>query len=258
MSRISKLAGSCAVLAAGLLFPAAASAEEEPPAVPQLVPSATVGAETDFQSRYLWRGLALSRGPVSQSSVWITSRDFTLSFWGSSSQGGTARSHAFDEIDYTLSYERQQGKLTIEPSILHYSYPNPRSGAATTEAAVKLSYPLGPVSLFTDHALDIARYRGAYFGQIGVSFERELTSNLSLEATLAAGWGSRRFNEANFGAARSTLGAATGDLAITWAHRKGYYVRPHVSVSSLLDGRLRRRVKEPGLVSFGVAVGAEF
>ena len=41
----------------------------------------TYGAEMDFNSRYVWRGLLLDDGPVGQPSAWISAFGFTLTAW---------------------------------------------------------------------------------------------------------------------------------------------------------------------------------
>jgi hypothetical protein len=222
------------------------------------LPRLTIGAETDVQSRYLWRGLAVSKDAVTQSSMWLSSSDFTFTVWGNFVLGREPQRGRFNEVDLSLSHSRQWGKLTVEPGVQYYSYPNVRQAPGTGEASLTLSYPAGPVSLFTTQALDVARYGGAYFGEAGASAEWQPGKRTTVESSVRLGWGSSKFNRVYAGRGRSALNVASADVAVTYQAGAQVYIRPHVTFSTLLDGGLRRRTRDDDLISFGVAVGREF
>lgn len=216
------------------------------------------GAELDGNSRYVWRGLALSTGPVLQPSAWVSLAGFTLTPWANFAfRAGDAPS-GFSELDVTLDYSRVISDLTVNPSFSVYLYPNQADAPPTGELAVALSYPVGPVSIFTDHSLDLIATPGAYFGDAGLSYERDLVQNLTVEASAFAGWGSALFNEANFGVNRAALNVGGADLALTWSPGGMFYLRPHAALSVLLDRELRAAVSSPLLIIGGLAVGREF
>jgi hypothetical protein len=216
------------------------------------------GAELDGNSRYVWRGLALSEGPVLQPSAWVSLAGFTLTPWANFAFREGDASAGFNELDFTLDYSRDVSNLTVNPSFSVYLYPNQTEAPPTGELALALSYPVGPISLFTDHSVDLIATPGAYFGDAGLSFERDLAQNLTVEASAYAGWGSARFNEANFGVSRAALNVAGADLALTWSVCGVFYVRPHTALSVLLDRRLRDEVSSPLLITGGLAIGKEF
>lgn len=164
----------------------------------------------------------------------------------------------FNELDVTLDYSRDLSNLTVNPSFSLYLYPNQADAPPTGELALALSYPVGPVSVFTDHSVDLIARPGAYFGDAGLSFESDLVQNLTVEASASAGWGSARFNEANIGVNRAALNVGGADLALTWSPGGLFYLRPHAALSVLLDRELRAAVPNPLLITGGLAIGRDF
>ena len=226
-----------------------------------------VGAELDGNSRYVWRGLALSDGPVLQPSEWVSLAGFTLTPLANFAfrEGGVPAE--FNELDLTLDYRRDVSNLTVNPSFSLYVYPNRTDAPPTGELALTLSYPVGPacawshadrpVSVFTDHSVDLIATPGAYFGDAGLSFDTDLAENLALEVSARTGWGSARFNQANDSMNRAALNMAGADLALTWSPGGLFYLRPHVALSVLLDRELRAAVSSPLLITGGLAIGKE-
>jgi len=216
------------------------------------------GAELDGNSRYVWRGLAFSDGPVLQPSAWVSLAGFTLTPWANFAFREGDAGAGFNELDFTLDYSRDVFSLTVNPSFSVYLYPNQADAPPTGELALALSYPVGPVSIFSDHSVDMIATPGAYFGDAGLSFESDLVQSLAVEASAYAGWGSARFNEANVGVNRAALNVAGIDLTLTWSPLGLLYLRPHVAASSLLDAGLREATERPFNVTAGLAIGRDF
>jgi hypothetical protein len=216
------------------------------------------GVELTGNSRYVWRGLALSDGPVLQPSVWVSLAGFTLTPWASFAFREDTVPAGFNEVDFTIDYSRDMFNLTVNPSFSVYLYPNQAEAPPTGELALALSYPVGPASVFTDHSVDLLATPGAYFGDAGLSFESELVPSLTMEASAYAGWGSARFNEANVGVNRAALNVAGTDFALTWSPGGLFYLCPHAALSLVLDRELRDAVSSPLLVTAGLMVGREF
>ena len=216
------------------------------------------GVELDGNSRYVWRGLALSDGPVLQPSAWGSLAGFTLTPLANFAFREDDAPAGFNELDFTLDYNRDMFSLTVNPSFSVYIYPGQTDAPPTGELSLALSYPLGPVSVFTDHSVDLVATPGAYFGDAGLSFESDLTQSLAVEASANAGWGLARFNEANFEVNHAALNAAGADLALTWSLGSLFYLRPHAALSVLLDRELRAAVPNPLLITGGLAIGRDF
>jgi hypothetical protein len=218
----------------------------------------SVGLVADFVSRYVWRGLALSDAPVLQPSAWVSFAGFTLTPWANVAfRDGSARA-GLNELDLTLDYSRDIFDLTVNPSFAVYSYPNRTDAAPTGELALALSFPVGPVSVFSDHSVDLMATPGAYYGDAGLSFECEITGNLCVEASAYAGWASARFNDANFEVNEAALNVGGADLALNWSPAGMFYLRPHAALNVILDRELRAAVTSPLLITGGLAVGRDF
>ena len=96
--------------------------KEEPS--PKLAATATV----DFFSQYIFRGVALSRGPVLQPAVAVTYRGLAANVWGSFDPDernpflGRARGARWNETDFTLSYTRKVIKgLSLTGGAIYYA-----------------------------------------------------------------------------------------------------------------------------------------
>src|SRR3990172_621604 len=81
------------------------------------------GYETDYNPKYVWRGLAFSDGAVAQSSAWITAKGTTLSVWTNTNLEQVDRPQT-DEVDYSASWEGSWHKATLEPNLQVYTYPD--------------------------------------------------------------------------------------------------------------------------------------
>lgn len=248
--KVSKTLG-LAIIAFVCLLCATAAAQDEQ--IQQL----SWGLETDYNPRYVWRGLAFSEGAVAQTSLWATTRGTTFSIWANSNLE-TVDGRQTNEVDYALSWEGSWHGVSLEPMLQVYTYPHQVGSPSTAEADLKFSWPLGPLTAFTTHTMDVHEYRGAYFGDAGVSFQKQLGKNVELESSVSLGWGSAKFNEAYIGPARSALNVSAFDLGVTWHTRGGYYIRPHLGITRILNNELRGAVAEHSLTNLGLAVGTEF
>lgn len=80
-------------------------------------PKVSGSAAVDVMSRYVWRGLTLSKQFVIQPSVGITYEGFGASLW---SNYDTKASES-NETDYTLSYSFSIGKFNLGVGYIYYS-----------------------------------------------------------------------------------------------------------------------------------------
>lgn len=217
--------------------------------------------ETDFNSRYVYRGLALSEGPVIQPGVYAALHGYTLGLWGninaSRRPGPSAGPRQLNEVDLSLVKSIEHGKTTLEPSALFYLYPTSIS-PTTGEVSLKLSHGFRSFSLYTSHTVDFAKYSGAYFAEIGLEKEREFLPRWSGTAKLSLGAGNGTFNEANIGPRKPALDVAALDLSLTRTLGPRLYLRPHLGLTHILNGELRAALEDPALLSVGLAVGGEF
>ncbi len=216
--------------------------------------------ESDFTAAYVWRGIVLDQRPVVQPWAWISGSRLTLAAWSAVGQTPTADRMRLHGSGLVLTYSRDWNKLTIEPAIEVYR--NRRwedfDGRDTMEGSLKLAYQLGPLHIFTTHSFDVLAYKGSYFAEAGLGYERHVTRKTALAFNLRSGWGSSRFNETYIGldtAAWNFLGA---EISLTHHVTPYLYFRPHCEFSGITAQRLREQLLSPTILNFGLALGVEF
>src|SRR5262245_54965079 len=139
----------------------------------------TYGAEMDFNSAYVWRGILLDDRPVWLPSAWISAYGFTLTAWGNVAMAGASEGAGMNPGGLILTYEHDWENLKIEAALDAYmGQQSPDIDARSTmEASLKLSFPAGPLRIFTTHAFDVLAYRGSYFGEAGLEYKKQVTKN---------------------------------------------------------------------------------
>lgn len=219
----------------------------------------TWGAESDFNYRYLWQGIAYSSGPVMQPEVWVSSRGLTLTIWGNEVLNNEARRGKLTEYSVGLGYSRTWSGWTVEPSYERWvNVPaDADNGPNTGVAILRISHAAGPVSFFTTQNVDIQSYRGAYWGDAGVSWEKPV-DRFTLASSASVGWASAGFNAAYFGPAENALDLVSADFSATLPIRTHFYMRPHFEFSRIADAQLRRSGNLLPLWNAGLAFGFSF
>jgi len=222
--------------------------------------SFSYGAETDFNSGYIWHGLLVNDAPSVQPSAWVSMSGFTFAVWTSIPLTKTSDREQLNANFLSLTYGRNWKKLTIEPSI--ETYLNRRSAASddpnTIEVSLKLSLPAGPFQVFTTHSFDALAYRGAYFGEAGVSYERHLNKKTELAFSFYSGWASREFNDVYIGVRKPAFNLIGADASLSYYLTPYLYFRPHFEFNRIADRRLRQYLDTPTVINSGLALGFEF
>jgi MltA-interacting protein MipA len=217
----------------------------------------TYGAEMDFNSNYVWRGLLLDGGPVGQPSAWISAFGFTLTAWSNVAMTNTSGSSGLQSGGLTLTFNRDWEKLKIEAALDAYAGQQmPEVEAQNTmEGSLKLSYPAGPLRVFTTHAFDVLAYRGSYFGEAGLEYARPITKNTEFTISVRSGWASAKFNDVYIGVNKSAFNLVGVEGSLVYYLGPRMYFRPHVQFSSITDRRLREQLAPANIISFGLAFG---
>jgi hypothetical protein len=230
----------------------------------------TSGAEFDFNSKYIWRSLAFSKGAVWQPSAFIGYAGLTLQIWSNFVLNAAEPNlHRFNEIDYRLAYQYDIGDFTIAPALNLYSYPNQSAAdiPITGEAEIQVACALGDFALETTHFFDVWSNKGGYVGEVGLQFEKEAGAGLTLNAAARLVFANAKFN--SYYVRPGTPGAINSlvlEAGATYAFRGGFYVRPHFEYNTILDSALRAAVgisdwvslRKPDLFNFGMAIGFSF
>ncbi len=252
-----------ALLLVLLLAPSSTAAQEVPPPAADVrpAPGVEVGVETDVGSVYIFRGLVYSDGPVAQSKAWVSVSGLYLYAWSNVAVPAAPLARNLDEVDLGASYTFERGNLTVEPAIDYYLYrlsqPETAEGVAarTAEVSVMASYALGGAVLSTRHVVDTGSFRGAYFGELGASYDRDVTPRTQLGVSARVGWASARFNRAYIGPVRAGLELVGAGVSITRKIGRHLYVRPHAEITTVPDAGLRAHLPQPTNGIVGLAVG---
>jgi hypothetical protein len=165
------------------------------------------GAEMDFNSGYVWRGLLLEEGRVGQPSAWISAFGFTLTCWSNIAMTNRSGGAGLRSGGLTLSYNRDWEKLKIEAALDAYMgrQSSDFESRNTMEGSLKLSYPAGPLRIFTTHAFDVLAYRGSYFGDAGLEYQRPISKSAEFTVAVRSGWASAKFNDVYIGVNKSAF-----------------------------------------------------
>jgi hypothetical protein len=153
----------------------------------------TWGAETHFNSGYTWQGISFNRGRVMQPEIWasehLTLTPFSLTLWGSQALNDGPQQGEFTEYSIGIGYSRTWRGWTLEPSYERWvNRPsNADTGPNTGVAILGISRKAGPVAIFTTQNLDIQSFRGAWWGDLGVSWEHSLGKALGKTRPASAG-----------------------------------------------------------------------
>jgi hypothetical protein len=252
-----------ALLLVLLLTPSSTAAQEVPPPAADVrpAPGVEVGVETDVGSVYVFRGLVYSDGPVTQSKAWVSVSGLHLYAWSNVAVPAAPFARILDEVDLGVSYAFERGNLTVEPAIDCYLYrlsePEAAAGVAarTAEVSVMMSYALGGAVLSTRHVVDTGSYRGAYFGELGASYDRAVTPRTQLGVSARVGWASARFNRAYVGLVPAGLELVGAGVSIIRKFGRHLYVRPHAEITTVPDAGLRAHLPQPTNGILGLAVG---
>jgi len=228
----------------------------------------TYGFELDGVSAYLWHGLEQSNGAVMQPWLWGSILDFTVSVWGNYSfvmsdglDNPSLYGDRIDDFELLIDYENSFADFTFAPTLQFYFLPE---DDITGEITLKVSHPLWFVDLYTSHTFDIIGYLGAYFGDIGLAFEKELPAGITISASTALGWASAAFNGANIDSSveKWALNLFSADVNVTWYALPFLYIYPHCTFAAILDKDLQDALEAQDMnaVNFagGLAVGVEF
>lgn len=241
-----------------LAGPAAAQEPVQQPAAPPAEeaaqPVVTWGGEVDVRSRYVWRGFQYSEGGVVWPSAWVSAHGFTASLFLNYDPNWDP---AWNEYDIAFTYERSAGPWTLEGTYTRYVYYEGDRRDATGEIIAGVAYAAGPGKVFTTHAFDVERYKGAYYADAGYAIERDLDHKSSVSVDGSVAFWSRFIDKYTAGTDGHITDGVIGPLMLNVSYQRSIApslaIRPHLSLIRIGDAAGRRLLDPPGAV-FGVAV----
>jgi hypothetical protein len=215
------------------------------------------GAEVLLVSRFVWRGLALSRGASLQPSAWVSYAGFSATLWTNLLLESDAERHTLSAIEPELAYDFGWGPLKLEPRLTLYWMRDLPSASVTTEAGLEATISVvGPLSVVNSHQLDVMATPGAYYGTLGLRVEQRL-GRVRFAASSNVGYATAPFNATYFGVQRGALDLLEAGLETRVALEHSLYVGANVGLSALITPALRASSLEPNLAYVGLSFGLE-
>ena len=232
------------------------------PALAQDVPTQRLsyGVELGFGSGHADRGFMISDRPVVQPVTWVDWSGAEFSVWSNFPIAQNTDGSRPRIVEMELVRAQQWGHLSVAPAVRMFFYHDAfnRYSERSMEGWLYLSYATGPVRWFTNQSLDFLTYRGAYYGEAGVTTERSASGSLKLGGALAAGWASATFNDAYAGVPRAGLDRLSASAWLTVHLTPHVYVGPYVEYSSIVNEQVRVAVPRPTYLVARLTTGAEF
>jgi len=217
-----------------------------------------------FASRYVWNNIAYSEGAVWQPSASLEFHGFGFAVLGNFVLDNEPNQGQFNEVDFTLYYGRTVKKLEIDFSVTFSVYPNDNPASLNFSnnsmgSNIHLSYPLGPIDLFTDISLWAFAPKGGVFWDIGIGYHKSLPLNFTLSTSFLIGLSNSRYNGEFIGP-----GLGTGpnliaySLAFPVSPVKGFIITPQFNVSTFLSTGLKKAVRYPTNIYGQLTLGYHF
>ena len=207
-------------------------------------------------SKYVWRGLLITDGPVIQPSVNVSHRGFVVDIWGNMDLDDVnGNEREFNEIDITLAYGGEVGPVSISGGVIHYTFPSTLLTDSTELfASATVDVLLRPtLSGFLD--LDAAA-GGTYWkvegGHDFVMAPQSSKIPWSIGFSLGIGWGSSEHNDLYFGVPESGLTDILAAASAPIDLGRGWALVPSVAYSSMIASSLRDGVEQPDNLFGGV------
>ena len=217
----------------------------------------SLGLDSDFASRYLWRGQFYSDSAVWQPSACISRNHLTAGIWANMPLTDETNQGEFNEIDVEISYEYSLGLLTLNPGLVYYFYPN-TSSDTTAEIGLDVFYPVKDFSIGFKQSVDFDEAHGGYFVNFYGTYSKEIFKHVNLEATLGLALASSRWNELYFGIKKAALNHASFEASLNWQINKNFYFKPHFQMMVLTLPSLRNLTEHPNPIAAGTSFGVQW
>lgn len=202
----------------------------------------SVGLDVPVLSAYVWRGQMLNDKPVIQPSLTVGQAGFALNAWSSYNVDGAYQGD-FSEMDWTASYAKGVGPVTLGGGVVQYTFPNQ---TLSVEDGEDVAVP-GTVEVYASAALadvplaptltvfcDVDQIDG-FYGMLAVGHSFELTDKISLAASASLGAADADYNAGYFGLDDAALNDVTVGLALPIAVLDNLTIKPAIGYVFLPD-----------------------
>ena len=204
----------------------------------------------DYGSAYIWRGQVLNSAAVIQPGMTVTTPvGVWLNAWGNvDATKKNELAGKFNEVDLTAAYTLPlEGPVAVDLGAINYLFPyHSEQGEDALDETSELFASLGlDVLLAPTLAVyyDIDEIQGAYVNA-GIGHSYAATEKVSLDAGLAVGWGSSKYNAGYFDEDSSKFNDAKASFGATYTLTEALSLGASVAYSYLLDSTIRDHAEE--------------
>lgn len=217
------------------------------------------GIIIDYNSRYMWRGMALSEASVIQPSGWIAYRNINLTIWSNFDLKSSSSNRSLNEIDVISSYPIEFKFFSFEPSISLYTYPYTNGQLTTLELGFKISKNLmSNVSLYSANNFEVFRYPGLYYGEIDLNFDKEISGSNSFGISTNVGWSTSKFYTVYAGDSKSGFNAISINLFYNYNFQNGFNIKPRLEFYRIINKQLQETSGNKFIVNYGISLSKDF
>ena len=199
------------------------------PASAQLTPDVSAGA--GLFSKYTWRGLVVTDGPVLQPTASLGLGTASVGLWANVDlDDANQRAGEITEVDAWLEYGLGLGLVDVAAGVVHYGYPDAEGD--TTEL-----YAVGSVGVLLSPTLSLYRDLDAVDGlyaNLAISHGLALTPEHTLDLAAGLGLGDADHNAGYYAGADGGAADASLTASWTWQPLPTLSVTPQVSWVTLL------------------------
>jgi hypothetical protein len=210
-----------------------------------------LGAELDFLSRYVFRGLPITEGPVLQPFLFTGYKRLTLDVFANMNlDAEDSNPGRVDEIDLDLYWTQPIGTLSATPGVSYYNYPLDEVSPQTAELFLLLSHPVGPLQLELLNTVDVLEFSGYWTASVTLWYEASITDRILLELGVSAGYSTDPNEE------EDEYATLFPEVSVSVFLTENIYLRPHASLSHFLYSAFDP--EEDNVFACGIAVGCAF
>jgi len=212
---------------------------------------------TDFSNKYLWRGMCYNRGLVFQPEAAISFGGLSFSVWSNLSIWDVDDAKG-NEIDFTLDFSHSFSNLDVETYLSYYKYIDQEGVPNTAEWFVGASCPLGNFSISAGLNIDIIGNAGASYLELGLNYEHELSSLITVSGSLTTGFASKKFNSYYLEVEKSAFNIAGMNIGLSYSPFTNFYIEPHFLFNYTIDRDLVSSLLGSHSSYFGINFRKEF
>jgi hypothetical protein len=223
-----------------------------------------ITAEINYMRHYLWRGALFGNDDVSQPLLTFEYRHFFVSLSSNVNlvtknlpEEFYAKKVMYDEQDIEVGYSNRIKKLEYELKVMSYFYFNQLNTPNTSEAGLKLSYPIiKNITAYTETALDLNAYHGAFYNNTGATWEYTHRKNDFLIGA-GASFANNKFSNAYFETETAGLLFWSSKASVTHNFKNIYLTL--AGEYNLYSNKVLKTVTERNCTSnFSITLGREF